>query len=252
MRPIIGITVDCDYKPEDDESLGTVQLRWNYIQCIYDAGGAPILIPPVTSYKEVGGLIDGWLIPGGRDMCASRYGEDLHPEMVLQDPKRFEMESDLYKHLNSNVPILGVCYGCQFLNVIEGGSLIKHLPDKVGHIEHDRAGHTKYNTVEQADQKENIFQEYEVKKDSTLASILGHTKATGKCYHHQAVDRVGEGFQTVAYHADGTIEAIESTGARWMLGIQWHPERTPGVLDSQNIFKAFVEEARKYRDAYRR
>ena len=64
--------------------------------------------------------------------------------------------------------------------------------------------------------------------------------ARGKSWHHQAVNRVGDGLRAVAWHEDGTIEAIESTEGRWFLGLQWHPERTE-VNESEKIFEAFIQ-----------
>jgi putative glutamine amidotransferase len=146
------------------------------------------------------------------------------------------MEYQLYKNIHPDLPILGICYGCQFLNVMHDGTLIKHLPDMLGNDEHEKGN----------------LQEYILEKGSKLAAILGKEKTTGKSYHHQGIGKLGEGLRVVARHADGTIEAIESEGKRWLMGVQWHPERTSESSDSHRIFSEFIEQARKFRTSRQR
>src|SRR6185312_7740915 len=117
MKPIIGITVDCEHDADDARTRGKLQLNWNYAQSVVDAGGVPIMIPPQADMGVVSKLIHGWLIPGGDDIDAAHFGEENHPKASLQDPARFEGESRLLAQVDKEMPILGICYGCQFLNV---------------------------------------------------------------------------------------------------------------------------------------
>ena len=229
MKPIIGITVEPSHEPGDARTRGKLTLNWNYAEVISNAGGLPILIPPTADMAEVASFLDGWLIPGGLDIDASEFGQTNHPEVNLQDPSRFKSEAALYKQVDQNMPILGICYGCQFLNVVRGGSLIQHLPDVVGHQSHEGGTQEDYVPV----------------GESKFANVVGGPMK-GKSYHHQAVDKVGAGLKVVAKANDGTIEALEATDRPWTIGVQWHPERSPEDPANKALILNFVEAARAY------
>ncbi|MBC8065556.1 MAG: gamma-glutamyl-gamma-aminobutyrate hydrolase family protein [Chlorobia bacterium] len=231
VKPVIGISVDCQQDPDDARSGGKLSLNWNYAQAISEAGGVPILIPPMADMAMVAQMIDGWLIPGGDDIDAKHFGEENHAESKLIDPARYEGESRLFDSANPDMPTLGICYGCQFVSVQRGGNLIQHLPEVVGHTNH--TGGT--------------LQQYRIEGSSKVSEIVGEPEIEGKSYHHQAIDRPGEGFQVVARSEDGTIEAIEAQDHPWMVGVQWHPERTLADPKTRRIFESFVDAARKYR-----
>ncbi len=231
MKPIIGISVDCERKPEDARTGGTLSLNWNYAQAVTEAGGVPILIPPTADMEAVAKIIDGWIIPGGLDIDAKHFGQENHPEVKLQDPARFDAESRLYKAVDSTLPFLGICYGCQFLNIQRGGSLIQHLPDVEGSVPHTGG----------------VLQDYDVKADSGLGSVIGSAAIAGKSYHHQAVDEVGNGLEVVARSSDGTIEALEDSNHPWLVGVQWHPERTLEDPKTRRIFESFVAAAAEFK-----
>ena len=228
--PLIGITVEGTHEPENPRSGGSLKLSWNYAQVISDLGGVPILIPPTADPARIADLIDGLLIPGGLDIDASRFDQENHPKAELQDPSRFASEIGIFQRLSPSVPVLGICYGCQFINVAQGGSLIQHIPDVTADESH--SGGT--------------LQDYGVSDDSKLASIFQATQVQGKSFHHQSVDRVGEGLRVVAKADDGIIEALESTDRPWMIGVQWHPERTAEDSASQNLFRDFIAAAKAY------
>lgn len=229
MKPIIGISVDCRQDSEDPRTRGNLSLNWNYAQAVSDAGGVPVLIPPTADMDALAEIVHGWLIPGGADIDAARFGEANHPKVELQDPARFDAEARMYRAIDPELPVLGICYGCQFLNVVRGGSLEQHLPDRVGHESH--TGGT--------------LQSYPL-RESKLREIVGEAQATGKSYHHQAVARVGEGLNVVSEHEDGTVEAIEATDRPWMIGVQWHPERTLEDSGTKRLFEDFVRQAAAY------
>ncbi len=233
IKPIIGITVDCQHDPEDARTRGKLELNWNYAQGIVDAGGVPILIPPTADMTVLSKIIHGWLIPGGDDIDATKFGEENHPKVSLQDPARYEGERKLLDAIDPDLPVFGICYGCQFLNVARGGSLIQHLPDVVGHETH--TGGT--------------LQDYEVVPESKLHAVVGSEKIRGKSYHHQAINRIGDGLTVVSNAEDGTVEAIEASDRPWLIGVQWHPERTLADSESKNLFAEFVKAATKYAES---
>lgn len=234
MSPLIGITVEAVHEPEDTRTRGRLYLNWNYAEAVAEAGGVPLLIPPMADMERIASLIDGWLIPGGLDIDAARFGEANHPKVELQEPKRFEGEQALLEHLDSDVPVLGICYGCQFINVVRGGTLIQHLPDVVNHEDH--SGGTP--------------QEYAI-DESKLSKIVGSNHVLGKSYHHQAVGSVGSNLEVVGRAKDGTIEAIEATDRPWMIGVQWHPERTLEDEATRRLFAEFVDQARVHAEKRR-
>lgn len=91
------------------------------------------------------------------------------------------------------------------------------------------------------------MQKYSLLESSILARSAMVSGIEGKSYHHQAVDAVADGLVVSARAEDGTIEAIEDHTKAFWIGVQWHPERTPDDVASQNLFHAFIGAAAKYR-----
>ena len=230
MKPIIAITAEPHHDPEDARTKGKIELNWNYAQAVADAGGVPFIVPPMADMEVVAKVADGWLIPGGLDIDGKEFGQETHPKSELQDPSRFRGEKSLFEYASPDLPVLGICYGCQFINVVRGGDLIQHLPDVEG-----AAAHTG-----------GVLQEYTVDGDSKLSTAIDTDVIKGKSYHHQAVDRPGNNLKVVGRNEDGTVEALEATDRPWLIGVQWHPERTLEDTASQKLFQSFIEAAGRY------
>lgn len=228
--PLIAITVDAYPDPSDERKGGELKLSWNYARAVAEAGGVPLLVPPMADMNVIAGLIDGWLIPGGDDIDASYWGEQNHPKVKLMARERHEADQRLYALVDPEMPIFGICYGCQFLNVIRGGSLIQHLPDVVGHEGHSGGA------------EEEIC----IEPGTKLGSMVGHV-ATTRSYHHQAVGRLGAGLKQTAAHTDGTVEGFEAEDRPWMVGVQWHPERCLDQAASRRMFSEFIDQARAFK-----
>lgn len=231
MKPVIGISVDVVSDPHPRSGGKKLQLNWNYADAIAEAGGIPMLIPPQADAEAVSQMIDGLMIPGGNDIDARHFGQENHPASELISEDRFESERRLYEAADPDLPIFGICYGCQFINVAHGGSMIQHLPDVLGH-DHNAGG---------------TLQEYKLDPNSKVAAAVGAPVMEGQSWHHQAVGEAGAGIKIVARDPDGMIEALEAEDRPWVVGVQWHPERTLGDDKSAELFKAFVAAAAKYR-----
>lgn len=229
MKPLIGISAT----PVVEEKASGPQIKYSvrqeYVMRVMEAGGSPIILPPEADPETLAQLLDGWLIPGGDDIDPSLWGESVHPEAKLEDPHRTRMEVHLFKAAHVDMPILGICYGCQFINVMQGGSLHQHLPDVLGEDRH----------------RGDAWQSYNVVPGTILADVVGGLHAEGKSSHHQAVNHLGHDLIVTAHHEDGTIEGLQGTCRPWLVGVQWHPERSEAEA-TPKIFAAFIEQARRY------
>jgi putative glutamine amidotransferase len=220
-RPLIGITVG----PREAASP-YLQQRATYPRAIEQAGGLPVLIPPLEAdtLRALLDELDGIVFPGGADVHPSHYGEPLEPKTEVV-PELDQLELELARWATeAALPTLGICRGQQLLNVALGGSLIQHLDDhrQVG----DRTALTQVLTLA---------------PESRLARIFGSARVEVNTMHHQAVNRLGRGLTAVAWAEDGTIEGLESHEHPWLLTVQCHPEELFGFhLPSQRLFAAFV------------
>jgi gamma-glutamyl-gamma-aminobutyrate hydrolase PuuD len=87
-----------------------------------------------------------------------------------------------------------------------------------------------------------------IERGSRVAALLGDASAVNS-YHHQAVDRIGDGMRAVAHAHDGVVEAIEATNGRFAVGLQWHEEFHTGDSRLAAVFAALVAAARDYPSA---
>jgi len=233
MKPIIGITTVSEPDPSIARTGGEINLHWNYAQSVADAGGVPVLIPAQAEPAEILPFLDGILIPGGADIDAANWGEPNHPAVVPVASARFEAERRLVDAAPESMPILGICYGCQLINVMRGGSLIQHLASDGEALDHEKGA----------------IQSYELEQGSQLAGIVGTVDMKGQSWHHQAINEVGSGLRIVGRSEDDVIEAIEASDRPWMIGVQWHPERSLDEDANLRLFKEFVSAAGKFRTA---
>lgn len=227
---VIGISCYVEQARWGVWDLPAALLPGAYLDAVSRAGGVPVLLPPVPGVEAAAARLDGLVLAGGPDVDPVRYGADPQPQTEPPRPARDAAELALLEAAETaGLPVLAVCRGLQLLNVSRGGSLLQHLPDSVGHQEH--------NPVP------GVFGRSEVRvvPGSRLAFALigGDGPVTVACHHHQAVDRLGAGLSVVAAAADGTVEAIEDASHAFLLGVQWHPE----VAEDAGLFRALVEEA---------
>ncbi|HVK23970.1 MAG TPA: gamma-glutamyl-gamma-aminobutyrate hydrolase family protein [Actinokineospora sp.] len=229
-KPVIGLTTYLEYARFGVWETAAVVLHRQYVDATSAAGGVPVLLP-FGDAVELAGVIDGLVLVGGPDIEPARYGAPAHTTTVSR-PGRDAAEFDLLDAaIIAGVPVLGVCRGMQLINVAFGGTLTQHLPESVGTTDHQPAVATfGESTVRLAD-------------GSRVADILG-PETTARCYHHQAVADLGPGLRPVGWAADGTVEALEAVGDRFVIGVQWHPEQQS---DDVRLFAALVAAAERYR-----
>ena len=174
--------------------------------------------------------IDGVLLSGGGDVDPQLYGGD--PTMAADvDRKRDDFEIALIKvAMERKLPILGICRGCQLLNVAQGGTLQNLRDDEeLKELHFSVTGHAASLAV-----------------GGRLAKIMGTDRlAKVQSLHFQAVQKVGRGLRVSATGPGGIIEAIEGTGEDWIVAVQWHPELSVGDSRQNALLKAFVNEAKR-------
>jgi putative glutamine amidotransferase len=233
-RPLIGITTNHSDREKE------VRLSRYYVEAVAAAGGLPVLLPPVreqeiiTDYLE---RIDGLLLSGGGDIDPLIYGEDPLPENGRLDPLRDNFELELVKRaLERELSILGICKGCQVLNIAFGGSLYQDLyRQKSAVLKHVQEAPRWYPT-----------HRVRIEADSHLYRIVRQELIEVNSIHHQAIKEVSPCFKVAAYSADGVIEAIEKKEGAFVLGVQWHPECLwQDSKENFNIFKEFIEQCRE-------
>lgn len=234
-RPRIGLTTYWQ-----DASWGVWNARaaivpGKYVTGVANAGGTPILLPPVATDESVLGLLDGLIVVGGVDVDPANYDATPHPLTAAQ-PERDDHDIRLTRSaLKIGLPLFAICRGAQILNVALGGTLHQHVPDLLPESNYQPAPGV-FGTVG-----------FTTEPGSLAAEILGN-QAEAPCYHHQSLDRLGEGLVPTARAADGTIEAVECTSTPgWALGVQFHPEENPR---DARLFAGFVDAARNYRHQY--
>lgn len=233
--PRIGVTTyreRASYGVWDQDSA---VLPGTYLDAVAQAGGLPLLLPPVgDAYDVLLDAVDGLLLSGGADIGPAHYGEPAHELTDVPRTDRDTFEFGLLRAaLDRGMPVLGVCRGCELLNVAFGGTLVQHLPDALGHDRHRPAP------------AEFGVSRITLAAGSTLGGVLGG-ELKARCYHHQAIGRIADGLTPVGWSDDGVVEAVELPGAPFVLGVQWHPEETP---EDPRLLRAFVQAAVQRRDA---
>jgi putative glutamine amidotransferase len=223
-RPLIAVTTSELRRPEDviarpqgEPPKLEVALATLYPEAIERAGGIPVIVPLLRP-DAIGSLldrVDGVCLPGGPDLQPSTYGQEPHPELGPTEPRVDAVELALVRAADRRkLPILGICRGMQALNVARGGTLHQHLPDVAGSaIEHRQPEHGSLTT-----------HHVDTAPHSRLRATLGGPKLEVNSFHHQAVHRLGKNLVATAWAEDGTIEAVENPGDRFVLGVQWHAE----------------------------
>jgi putative glutamine amidotransferase len=233
MKPKIGINLDVN------ESNTTVyKVNRAYVAAILQAGGTPVIIPPCNNAQMRAYVrdLDGLLLIGGRDYTPDRYGKHSDPSVNPLHPEREEFDFRLgsYVLTKTNIPVLGICGGMQWLNIFYGGSL---------HVDIESAfpglglNHRTIQHIPAAAHPVNVAAR------SLLMSIY-RRKVILKVVssHHQSSDKLGQDIVAEGMSPDGIVEAIAHTKRPFTIGVQWHPEQD--YQANKRLFKAFIRAAR--------
>ncbi len=231
MRPLIGITAGTD----DERNLATIPLT--YINAVLAAGGKPVLIPvmPDDAAEEMLSVVDGLLFPGGVDIDPRYFNERPSQHLGRINPLLDSTEVNLCKKaLSENVPMLGICRGCQLITVAAGGTLVQDIPAQIGGAMKHQQQAPRWHGSHEA-----LFDD-----DSLVARVYGVRRVWVNSFHHQSIKNPGDSFTVTGRALDGVSEASESKkGFRLLL--QWHPE---GMWEKDPVhlepFKALVRAAK--------
>lgn len=179
-------------------------------EAVYAGGAEPVVFHGLGAGpgSELAGRLarfDGILMPGGADLGPEHYGQAPHPTTLAVVPWQDTLDIAVTEAvIESGQPMLTICRGMQILNVVCGGTLVQDLTETT--VPHRKSPHD-VATVE----------------GSRLRKVTGAASLTVSSYHHQCVDRLGDGLTVTGTAADGVIEAVEHDTAD-ILAVQWHPE----------------------------
>lgn len=223
--------------PQMGNDLFRKYMKGKYVSSLSRAGAVVRwieLADPKAAAKEAASC-DGLLLPGGADIDPARYGQTPQPECgkpnALRDAAEFVMLDAFYR---TGKPVLGICRGIQVMNVQAGGTLFQDIKGTAAcrHMDFRSRGRSIHRVS--------------VTDGTLLSRIIGSGEHEVNSLHHQAADRIGDGFTAVAVSEDGFVEAIERRDHPFCLGVQWHPEHmSRKSLTQRKIFTAFADACSK-------
>lgn len=244
-KPVIGINLDLN----TEGNKYSISAR--YLDAIAKAGGIALLVPPMNAAElaQVMPGLDGMLMIGGDDYPPSSYGQKIEEKTSVMAPARSQFDMLVVRSVLAQppMPYLGICAGSQVLNIGSGGELIQDIPTAKPE---SKVAHSGKNGWQGNAAGSHVVT---LKPGSKLAAIYsGKTDASGKplafavpTSHHQCVSKLGKDLQVAATTDDGVTEAIEIPGDRFVVGVQWHPERD--FEHNQVLFAELINQAKAYR-----
>jgi len=196
-----------------------------YIQAVDAAHGRAVFIGPDVSMDAVKSCA-GFIIPGGGDIDPLLYNEERITDMDLEDDNRVQFDLALFHlALKQGIPVLGICYGMQLINIAMGGTLFQDIGAQKGESINHRVGM------------------HQIQVDDNPYFAAGRYDVNSS--HHQAVKDIARGLDSFAFAPDGVTEAFYySLKYPFLLGVQWHPERMSNEI-SGIVFNSFIKACRE-------
>lgn len=236
IRPIIGVSC---MNSQDAQGGNLMAVRPTYLRAIEVAGGTPLLIHLTDNLDVVRalyGLCDGILLPGGDDVDPALFSEEPHPQLGAVDRLRDDVEICLARWTRDDTkPLMGICRGIQVINVAFGGSLYQDIPSQLV----DSLDHRANTNVQQWDLLTHSIM---LEPGSWLAERLSTHEVMSNTMHHQSVKDPAPGMRVVGRASDGVIEAMEGSGAQFVVAVQCHPEHLWARAETRwlRMFEGFV------------
>lgn len=244
--PVIGIS-GTRFGYGDGPWAGYLRSSANddYVQGVRAAGGTPIILPLVEDEVErlageMVAALDGLVLTGGEDVAPARYGQERREvcgePFVARDAWDFALYAAARRR---GIPILGICRGMQLITVAEGGTMHQDLSEDpriaINHMQCD-----------ETPELDALWHPVDVAPGSLVGRVLGPDRVQVNSFHHQAVATVPESLRVTAVSDDHVVEAVElAEPDAWLLGVQWHPERSfRHDARAAAVFAALVEAAR--------
>jgi putative glutamine amidotransferase len=257
-HPVIGVNMSLDIVDKYEKYGMLVPV--SYVDAISGSGGLPVCIPPYTDpsmCEEILPFLDGMLFIGGDDYLPDHYGGHPQPakELVPERRDRFDLALATFVLKETELPVLAICGGHQLISIASGGALIQDIRSEwksspgVQPLTHS-------GTEREGSEKVTFRHSVKLEPGSMVeraTQVSPGDDLKTNSYHHQAVhpEKTGCGLRATAWSGDGIVEAIEPTidsawarSDRFILGIQWHPERLQEEEPHRNIFAAFIEACR--------
>ncbi len=232
-----------EYFMQSGQVTNRLRVVENFGKAIYDSGALPIIFSTTNNenyIKEILDEVDGVIFTGGEDVANYHFNTDTRLHVGPTDYYRDEYELTLLKILkNYDMPVLGVCRGCQLLALFTGNSIYQDInTESPTTIKHD-SFHIHAKTP---------LHKIQINKDSFLYEIYKKDEIWVNSRHHQAVNITQDNIKISAIASDGIIEAYELTD-KPIYGIQWHPEGhifkdCPVYDEQQKIFDFFVDKCK--------
>lgn len=237
MPPIIGITI---HRSANQYGQGVLGLLEAYAQAVLQAGGVPVLIPSMVDsrgWESIYAGMDAILFSGGGDIAPEQFGGEPHPRIDDIDPQRDSLELRLlHQAASDGKPFLGLCRGCQMVNVGLGGTLYTHIADQLpGALDHDHPGNM----------RGFLAHEVKLEEGTRIGAVMGEPLLRVNSHHHQGLRDIGAGLRAAGHAPDGLVEAVELPDHPFGIAVQWHPEWLTDQQPTRNLLTQFVEAAAK-------
>ncbi|MBE7020032.1 MAG: gamma-glutamyl-gamma-aminobutyrate hydrolase family protein [Ruminococcaceae bacterium] len=198
-----------------------------YIDAVNNCGG--IAVPEYCPEAVTG--YDGLILCGGNDIGPSYYGEEINGAVNIDEKRDFSEFNLVKAFIEAGKPVMGICRGCQLLNIAFGGTLYQDIDNAKEH-----SSFSDYDLIHTVQAKENSF----------LSELYGESFWVNS-FHHQAVNKLGKDLEITAIASDGkTVEGIKHKTLP-IFGVQWHPERMAfskrrdDTVDGRLLFEYFIK-----------